>query len=71
MAGIFSARTKPVFHVDRRKPSAKLGLLHHAQDVVVNRDVAFLVRSGHGPGRPGLVEMLRPMIVKVEGLTVI
>lgn len=66
MAGIFSARTKPVCHVDRRKPSVTSGVVHHAQDVDVNKDVASLVRSGHGPGRPGLVRMLRIVLVEPE-----
>lgn len=56
MAGTFSALTKPASLVDRRKPSVILGRLHHAQDVGANRGVASSVRSGHGPGRAGLVE---------------
>lgn len=59
MAGTFSELTKPASLVDRRKPSVKLGPLHHAQDAGANRGVASSVRSDHGPGRPGLVRMLR------------
>lgn len=66
MVGIFSAPTKPACLVDRRKPSAILGLLHHAQDVDANRDVASLVRSGHGLGRPGPVRMFARHISEAE-----
>lgn len=67
MAGIFSALTKPACLVGKRKLSVTLGLLRRAQDVGANRDVAFSVRSGHGPGRPGLVRMLRTILVETKG----
>lgn len=67
MAGSSSVPTKPACHVDRKKPSVTLGLLHHAPDVGASRDVASLVRSDHGPGRPGLVRMLRTMLVEIRG----
>lgn len=67
MAGTFSALTKPASLVDRRKPNVTSGPLHHAQGVGANRDVASSVRSDHGPGRPGLVAMLRRIFVGPRG----